>query len=138
MPHAIQSALWAGLPGGGPEGRDGPGQLAAAIAVGDKTGQRMSRAIAMQSWVASGDVQAVRQALRDHRASLEAVPSAPDAVLLDVFSTALVTHQSDLLWMEAVGHRTPTGGLGTFWDDSVVEDEEDDDLLGDIDVEGEE
>ena len=141
MPHAIQSALWAGLPGGGPEGRDGPGQLVQAIAVGDASGQRMSRAIAMQAWIAAGDVERVRQAIRDHRASLESVPSSADATLLDVFSTALVTHQSDLLWMKAVGHRTPTGGLGTFWDDSAVEDEdddEDDDFLGDIDTDEQE
>ncbi len=138
MPHAIQSALWSGLPGGGPEGRDGPGQLVKAIQVGDRTGQRMSRAIAVQSWSASGDVQAVRQAIRDHRESLETVPSAPDFELLDVFSTTLLQHQSDLLWMEATGHRTPTGGLGTFWDDSVVEEENDDDFLGDLDEEGQE
>ncbi len=53
-------------------------------------------------------------AIAAHAASLEATPPAKAWRLLDRYATYLIRHESDRIWTQATGHRTPEGALGTF------------------------
>ncbi|MCA9712440.1 MAG: hypothetical protein KDK70_41810, partial [Myxococcales bacterium] len=55
--------------------------------------------------------------------------------MLDRYATRIVRYESDKIWTQALGHRTPFGELGSFpdsqQDQPQVEEGLLDDLLGD-------
>jgi hypothetical protein len=61
----------------------------------------------------------VEDLIRDHAASLEATPSHGSWRMLDAYATAMIQHQSDKIWIEAKGHRTPHGKLGELPADAL-------------------
>lgn len=131
VPGALKAAVWTSVPGAAPEGADPWALLEAAVKKGEAKGVRLARAVHILAAEAAGRPEDVRQAIRDHAASLEKTPADPNWQLLDANATLVVTHVSDRLWTQGKGHRTPLGGLGTFWDAEGVE-EGGDDLLDDI------
>lgn len=92
---------------------------------------RLVSAFRTQTAAALDRSDTVRRSIREHAAALAAAPADPAWLLLDRYATAIVQQESDRIWVELVGHRTPQGALGTF-PDEVVEDEIqlDDDILG--------
>lgn len=131
IPTALQAAIWLGVPGSTPEGVDPWERLAAAAAAGAAKGVRIAQALQGKSAEATGDAALLRQVITSHAASREQVPSHSEFRLLDANATRLILHMSDVLWTQAMGHRTPHQGLGSFWESP--DDEGDDDLLEGLD-----
>jgi hypothetical protein len=123
VPRALQASVWAAVPGAAPPGVDPWEVLAEAAATGESASVRLGRALQVQALSTAGHRDAVRDAIRSHATSVDATPSDPAWALLDRFATELILHESDKIWMSAVGHRTPLGGLGTFPDDPAADSE---------------
>ncbi len=132
VPAALEAAVWTGIPGAAPEGADPWKQMADAAAIGRETGVRLSLAIWAQAAAAAGRTDEVRQVIRAFKAAGQAKAAPAQWKLLDMNAQAQILALSDRLWTEATGHRTPTGALGTFWDDGAEADGGDDDLLDDL------
>jgi hypothetical protein len=112
LPSAISAAVDITFPGGQPE--EGWLRLSEAARKGDQAGVRLSRAFAMVVASMTGDESRAREELTAFRVSLETV-AAPEAwALLDAYAYGLARQQSDLLWIQASGHRTPPGAVGQF------------------------
>jgi len=58
----------------------------------------------------AGREEIVEEGIRAHAASLQATPQAEDYALLDEYARLVTIHQSDRLWTESAGHRTPRLG----------------------------
>ena len=122
MPKALQAAIWVGLPGGAPKGVDPWAQLSEAANQGGAAGIRLAMAARTQALDAAGKADEVRAAIR---AFVKAGKDRTEGdwrgwQLLDLQAEQQILWLSDRLWTEATGHRTPVGGLGTFWDDAVA------------------
>lgn len=119
LPDAMQAALWQVAPMLAPaELKESPmATLHRVAARGKRDGVRLGHVVWAMAAVNSGDYAAARAALRDFTA-IDA-SWQPDAQyrILDVIAGEIMQAVSDRLWTEAVGHRTPMGALGTFWDD---------------------
>jgi len=138
MPSAMRAAVWSSLPGGSPAGEDHWEILNKAQSLGDEKGVRIARAIAIQAADGAGREDLVRAFVQDHAKSEEAFKPNPKGSLLDSFAKAIIQHFSDIRWIQAMGHRTPNGQLGVFWDENEEEASEDMDDLLDDDSESEE
>lgn len=115
VPMALQAAVWASVPGAAPEGTDPGLVLAESAAKGDAAGVRLARAFQVQTLATVGDIDGLRAAITAHAAARAADARDRDPHgLLNSYATLLIQHESDRLWMDEVGHRTPAGGLGTF------------------------
>jgi hypothetical protein len=77
---------------------------------------------------AKGDNERVRKVIKRHVEQIEEFDSNKAYRLMDAIATNGVQRFSDRMWTEAVGHRTPVGGLGTFWDENAADDIETVDL----------
>ena len=115
-PKALRAALWTSVPGSAPEGVDPWAILEAAAREGEEAGVRLSRAFQVVALAGAGKEEALRHAIAAHAASLDERPPDPRWRLLDRFATLMIRHQSDRIWTNARGHRTPLGALGTFPD----------------------
>ena len=137
MPGAMRAAIWSSLPGGSPSGEDHWAILTEARSIGDTEGVRIARAISIQAADGAGREDLVRTFVQGHQASQDNFKPNPKGSLLDSFATVIIQHFSDVRWIQATGHRTPTGQLGHFWDEDEEEASGDmDDLLdGDSDTE---
>ena len=116
-PMALRATVWAMIPGALPEGEDPFVRLAIADDQGESAGVRISHvfhAIAAQN---KSDDERLRSIIRSHAESLKETPSNDQWQMVDALATQMIVAISDRLWMENTGHRTPMGGLGTFWDD---------------------
>ncbi len=110
VPQAIRGAVWATIPGSGPEGVD-PWQLIdEAAEKSDTLGIRVPRGLQATIAVNNGKDDIAREAIQKHAAAVAATPADPDWVLLDRFSFLLSQFQSDLIWIAEEGHRTPVFG----------------------------
>lgn len=120
LPDAMQAALWQVAPMLAPaELKETPmATLQRVAARGKQDGVRLGHVVWAMAAVNSGDYAAARIALRDF-AAIDA-SWQPDAQyrILDVIAGEIMQAVSDRLWTEAVGHRTPMGALGTFWDET--------------------
>ena len=130
-PLALEASVWAMVPGAAPEGSDPWDALAVAAATGESSGVRLARAFQVQLLDATGRDDEVRVAIAAHAESLENTPSDPEWALLDSYATRMILHISDRAWTTDRGHRTPLGGLGTFYQ-PPQEIEEYDDLFDDL------
>jgi len=122
LPMSIRAALWATVPGSGPESVDPWKKLDTASRIGADQGVRLSQAMyALMAYNAS-KTELVRQIIRDHANSQKEVAPHPNYRMVDVFGSIMIQGMSDRLWVEATGHRTPLTGLGSFWDDGADEE----------------
>lgn len=131
-PAALQSAVWALVPGASPEGIDPFEILEASSQAGEAHGVRLARAFQVLILDANGQNDALRAAVAAHAESVADTPSNPDWELLDSYADRMILHISDRIWTAERGHRTPAGALGTFWQpppEPPVTDELFDDLF---------
>lgn len=129
IPESIQAAVWATSPGAMPEqGIDPLAQLAKATEIGKNRRVRLAHILEAQVYLNRGDLERVKEIIRDHAIVVNEKPADPAMKLLDRMAHAQLLAISDQLWSEATGHRTPWLEYGTFWDDSSSEDE------GDLDI----
>lgn len=118
-PMGLRATVWAMIPGAQPEGENAFERLEASDALGETAGVRISHVFhAIAAWN-KGDMKQVRAVIRRHADAIEKRPPAEEWVLVDQLATHNILAISDKLWMENTGHRTPMGGLGTFWDDEA-------------------
>ncbi|WP_227545982.1 hypothetical protein [Marinobacter fonticola] len=118
-PMGLRATVWAMIPGAQPAGEDAFERLQASDALGEAAGVRISHVFhAIAAWNKS-DMDQVRDVIRRHAEAIDKRPPAEDWVLVDQLATHNILAISDKLWMENTGHRTPMGGLGTFWDDEA-------------------
>ena len=110
LPKTIQASAWACIPGSGPEGVDPWSIMNEEATAGDLAGMRAARAVLALVAANAGQTDTLESAIQAHAASIATVPSDPEWVLLDEIALALSLHESDLIWTEAKGHRTPTFG----------------------------
>ena len=109
-PSALQAAAWAMVPGTGPENVDPWVLLEQAATKGDLTGVRFARGLQVQIAANSGRQDVLASGIRAHARSLKEM-NAPDRwMLLDEYARLVSLYESDLLWTEAEGHRTPVFG----------------------------
>lgn len=110
VPTALQAASWAIIPGSGPAGVDPWAKAEEAADAGDASGVRVARALEVLVAANAGRSDVLVPAIEAHAASLAATPQSEEWALLDEYARLVSIHQSDVLWMEAAGHRTPTFG----------------------------
>ncbi|MFN2360890.1 MAG: hypothetical protein ABR522_07410 [Marinobacter sp.] len=130
-PMALRATVWAMIPGALPDGEDPFERLEIADDQGEEAGVRISHvfhAIAAQN---KGDDERLRSVIRSHAEAIHETPADEEWKFVDAMATQMIVALSDRMWMENTGHRTPTGKLGTFWDDEkeAVETMDLDDLL---------
>jgi hypothetical protein len=128
IPMSIKAAVWTLLPGALPEGEDNWARLEEADLVGEKARVRLPHMIHLIAAYAKGDNERVRKVIKRHVEQIEEFDSNKAYRLMDAIATNGVQRFSDRMWTEAVGHRTPVGGLGTFWDENAADDIETVDL----------
>ncbi len=129
VPLAMRAAIWSMLESVKPEGEDPFERLDEASAMGEEAGVRVANVLhALAADNASKD-ERLRSVIRRHAEAIHETDAHPDWVMVDETATRGLMYISDRLWMEAQGHRTPTGRLGHFWDDEAPE-EDDSDLEG--------
>lgn len=129
LPGAVRGAIFASIPGSGPEGLDPWKLLADSAALGDAGGVRMARALYIRAASSAGKADMNRELIAQTVVSQKAISSPENGVLLDAYATVMVRHFSDLIWMETKGHRTPSGQLGMFWEEDAEPDGDSDDFL---------
>lgn len=117
VPMAMKSLVWVMIPGALPRGEDAWSRLDAADKKGEKAKVRLTHVLHAMALYNKGDMEGLKNLLRKHVAQIKKYPSNPKYRMLDSVATATLTALSDRLWTENTGHRTPMGGMGTFWDD---------------------
>lgn len=117
IPDAIQSAIWMSFPSHKPQDIDALTVLDKAMQTGLQQGMRIAQVIATKIYIGLGDMQRVKAIIRDNVITRGSMPANPDFLFLDKVVTMQLQAISDAMWTEATGKRTPTAGLGTFWDD---------------------
>ncbi len=128
VPKALEAAVWTSVPGTAPDGADPWKQHREASKIGEQKGVRLAHAIEAISAAGVGKTDVLRQVITDHANAIKDKPADAKWKLLDETATGYIWFMSDRLWTEAMGHRTPAGSLGTFWD--AVQEKADDDLFG--------
>lgn len=109
-PRAIQAAAWATVPGTAPEGVDPWQVLTEAAEAGDATGVRVARALHVRIASNAGLSEMVSEGITAHASSLEQTEMDMEWALMDEYARLVTLHESDLLWTDAEGHRTPALG----------------------------
>lgn len=117
VPMAIRATVWSMLPGATPQGEDPFVRLKLAAEKGEKAGVRLPHVLYAMAAMNQGNTALVRDVIRQHATAKAKKPADPERKLLDAIATQTLQAMSDRLWTEHTGHRTPVGGLGTFWDD---------------------
>lgn len=84
--------------------------LEEAAAAGEDSGVRLARALQVLLAANAGESTLVEQGITSHAQALERVPMSQEWALFDAYATAVTLHESDLLWLEARGTRTPRFG----------------------------
>ncbi len=128
-PAAMQSSVLALMPDAPGVEKDPWLVLDESFAKGAASGVRLASAFRAQTASALDRTEIVRRAITEHAESLAAKPADPAWLLLDRYATLIVQQESDRIWTQLTGHRTPTGALGTFPDDAAVPEEALDDSL---------
>lgn len=117
VPMALRATVWAMIPGAKPKGEDPFQRLRAADRKADRARVRLAYVLhAIAAWN-KGDTKMVKQVIREQQAQVTKLPADPKWKMIDKLSTRYLQAISDRMWVEHTGHRTPVGGLGTFWDD---------------------
>lgn len=122
VPLALKAAIWSLLPGALPEGENAWERLEQADILGEKARIRLPHVFHLIAAYSKGDMERVRTIIKRHAEQIEKYEASEKFRLFDVTATEIVTRISDKMWTEAMGHRTPMGGLGTFWDENAADD----------------
>lgn len=122
VPLALKAAIWSLLPGALPDGENAWERLEQADIMGEKARVRLPHVFHIIAAYSKGDMERVRTVIKRHAEQIEKYKSNEQYRLLDVTATDVITRISDKMWTEAMGHRTPVGGLGTFWDENAADD----------------
>ncbi|MEZ4427834.1 MAG: hypothetical protein R3A51_09135 [Nannocystaceae bacterium] len=85
-----------------------------AAAHGERRRVWLARALEVQAAGAAGRDELLRAAIEEHARAAARGPGDPDLALLNSFAAGIIRHESDRIWMNATGHRTPLVALGTF------------------------
>ncbi len=109
VPLALRAAISTALPGQATV--DAWKMFDDAASIGEAAGVRLAGAFLVQAAANTGDDARRADSLRRFAASL-ATPADPRWAMLDDVGRMLAMHESDVLWTEAEGHRTPYGELG--------------------------
>lgn len=117
LPTAIQAAIWVSFPGTKPAGSNPLQILNQAMQTGLQQGMRISQVLAARIYIGLGNIEAVKSIIRRHKKERAQVPAILEYHFLDEVASRQLHDISDHLWTEAIGMRTPLGGLGEFWDD---------------------
>ena len=128
IPLSLKAAIWSLLPGATPEGEDPWARLEQADILGEKARVRLPHVFHIIAAYSKGDMERVRAVIKRHAEQIEEHDSNSKFRLFDATATEVITRISDKMWTEAMGHRTPVGGLGTFWDENAADDIETVDL----------
>lgn len=118
-PMALRATVWTMIPGAQPQGEDAFERLEASDRLGEEAGVRLSHVFHALSAKNKGKMEELRDVIRKHAKSIETHPADEEWRMVDRLATHNIRAISDQLWMKNTGHRTPIGGLGTFWDDEV-------------------
>ncbi|WP_242634375.1 hypothetical protein [Marinobacter salicampi] len=118
-PMALRATVWAMIPGAMPDGEDAFERLEIADRQGEVAGVRLSHVFHAIAAINKGDDERLRSVIRRHAEAINTQPAAEDWVMVDRMATQVILAISDRMWVENVGYRTPTGRLGSFWDDQA-------------------
>jgi hypothetical protein len=121
VPLALKAAVWSLLPGALPEGENAWERLEQADIIGENANIRLAHVFHVIAAYSKGDMDRVRTVIKRHAEKIGESPANEQYKLLDVAATEAITRISDKMWTEAMGHRTPIGGLGTFWDENAAD-----------------
>lgn len=131
-PNAMAAAIWALQPEA-PGAIDAWSTFDASVAKGKAARVRLAAAFQVQTAALVGNTAVLRSGIRDLAATVKETAPDPQWKMLDVYATELVLHESDRIWTDLAGYRTPFGALGTFPDDDRADDVQvDDGMLDDL------
>ena len=130
VPKALQGAIWATVPGSGPDGVDPWEVMKDAAKLGDSKGVRLSHAVYLQAAASGGRNHLVPQILPKLAAAFVDKAPPADWRTLDRMAYLQAQNVSDRIWTEQEGHRTPYGSLGELPGGSDSEYDSDDIELG--------
>lgn len=122
VPLAFKAAVWSLLPGALPEGENAWERLEQADIIGENANIRLTHLVHIIAAYSKGDMERVRAVIKRHAEKIAETPPLAQYRLLDAAATEGIMRVSDRMWTEAVGHRTPVGQLGTFWDENAADD----------------
>jgi hypothetical protein len=111
-PQALKAAIWVAAPPLKPADKDPWAELEAAVKIGNGSNVRLATAFEVQSNVTAGRREEAKKAITAFAA--QTTPADPHWRLLDAYGAGMIQHESDKIWIEDTGHRTPYGQLGTF------------------------
>ena len=109
-PQALQSAVWAFIPGSGPQDIDAWQRLEEAGTEGAKSSFRIAWGIHNLIASISDKQENLKRGILAHAEAIEVKPVGGDWALLDEYVFWVTRHHSDLIWVKEKGHRTPTLG----------------------------
>jgi len=130
VPTALQSGIWASVPGSGPEGVDGWPLLLEAAEKGAQSGVRVAWGIAALL-ASNGDQEEILvQALEAHGKSLTEVEADPKWLFFDQYATEVSLQQSDKFWIKERGYRTPRLGEIPKMEEEIITAPSEEDPFG--------
>ena len=88
--------------------------MAQGIEIGNRSGMHL--AYVLQGTMAdnANKTELVRSSLEGFVEARRQHPSPDNLRLMDSISESMMQIISDRIWLQATGHRTPVGGLGSF------------------------
>jgi hypothetical protein len=122
VPLALKAAIWSLLPGALPEGENAWERLEQADMIGENAHIRLAHVFHVIAAYSKGDMERVRTVIKRHAEHTTNHKPNKQYRLLDVAATEAIKRISDKMWTEAMGHRTPVGQLGSFWDENAADD----------------
>jgi len=129
VPSSLEAASWAIIPGSGPDGVDPWERLEQAAVAGETSGVRVARALGVMVAANAGETEVISNGIAAHASSNDSHSQDPAWALLDEYAAVISLHQSDLVWTEARGYRTPSFGELPV-DESLPAPSEGDDPFG--------
>lgn len=109
-PHAIEGAVWASVPGSGPEDVDPWEYMKDSAEVGADTGVRVGWGFHNLIAANAGKTDILKMGIKAHAESMEIKSSHPNFALLDEYAYQVSLHESDLIWVQTKGYRTTVFG----------------------------
>lgn len=116
VPNGIRGAIWNMLPPLAPDNAEPWAMMEKAQKMGFDQGVRLGSALYAMISYNKGDKERLREAIRKF-ADYDTSKINDQYRMLDAMAHTMILGLSDRMWTEATGKRTPSGGLGTFWDE---------------------
>ena len=114
LPKAIQGAIWTVVPGSAPKGGDGWQAMAQGVEIGNRSGMHLGYVLQATMADNANKTELVRSSLKGFVEARQKYPTPEKLRLMDSISESMMQIISDRIWLQATGHRTPVGGLGSF------------------------